>query len=309
MKKLVSLVLALMLILSMGTAMAAEGEKVTIQFWHSMSGTNADSIDHMVATYNASQDAVEVVATFQGDYYTSIANAVMAIATGTGPDVIQTGSDQVRMLSDEEGVCANLLDYLDEHAPDTPLFEIGGSAEEQLATVREVASLLTRLHADDSNDEYDLTDRMEKLRAHWLRKVVRGMERTPEDIRRGLRLYRCGERADVPCILGRLAMPADDGFLTERWHYGGQRLEVALRNFFGHEHGHMLFHVAVVSQEEVRVLCYPRDAGEGLSENEAFEYIQETAEQIEKYLGLSMKVLEVRRIPGLAAFAAENDAL
>lgn len=206
-------------------------------------------------------------------------------------------------------VLAPLLAYLDEHAPATPLFEIGRSAEEQLATVREVASLLTRLHADDSNDEYDLTDRMEKLRAHWLRKVVRGMERTPEDIRRGLRLYRCGERADVPCILGRLVMPADDGFLTERWHYGGQRLEVALRNFFGHEHGHMLFHVAVVSQEEVRVLCYPRDAGEGLSENEAFEYIQETAEQIEKYLGLSMKVLEVRRIPGLVAFAAENDAL
>ena len=103
MKKLVSLVLALMLVFSFGAAFA-EGEKITLQFWHSMSGTNADSIDHMVATYNASQDAVEVVATFQGDYYTSIANAVMAVATGTGPDVIQTGSDQVRMLSDDEGV-------------------------------------------------------------------------------------------------------------------------------------------------------------------------------------------------------------
>lgn len=114
MKKLVSLVLVLMLVLSMGTAFAADGEKITLQFWHSMSGTNADSIDHMVSTYNALQDKVEVVATFQGDYYTSIANAVLAVATGTGPDVIQTGSDQVRMLSDEEGVCANLLDYMDD---------------------------------------------------------------------------------------------------------------------------------------------------------------------------------------------------
>lgn len=111
MKKLVSLVLALMLVFSFSAAFA-EGEKITLQFWHSMSGTNADSIDHMVATYNASQDKVEVVATFQGDYYTSIANAVMAVATGTGPDVIQTGSDQVRMLSDEEGVCANMMDFL-----------------------------------------------------------------------------------------------------------------------------------------------------------------------------------------------------
>lgn len=111
MKKLVSLVLALMLVLSVGAAFA-EDEKVTLQFWHSMSGTNAESIDYMVNAYNASQDKVEVVATFQGDYYTSIANAIMAVATGTGPDIIQTGSDQVRMLSDEEGVCVNMLDFL-----------------------------------------------------------------------------------------------------------------------------------------------------------------------------------------------------
>lgn len=113
MKKLVSLILALMLVLSLGTAFA-ESEKITLQFWHSMSGVNADSIDYMVKTFNESQDHIEVVATFQGDYYTSIANAIMAVSTGTGPDVIQTGSDQVRMLSDEEGVVANMLDFLSE---------------------------------------------------------------------------------------------------------------------------------------------------------------------------------------------------
>ena len=110
MKKLVALVLALALVLSLSAA-TAEG-KITLQFWHSMSGGNADSIDYMVKTFNESQDKIEVVATFQGDYYTSIANAVMAVATGTGPDLIQTGSDQVRMLADEEGVCANMLDFL-----------------------------------------------------------------------------------------------------------------------------------------------------------------------------------------------------
>ncbi|MCI5661108.1 MAG: extracellular solute-binding protein, partial [Clostridia bacterium] len=111
MKKLVSLILALALVMCLGVAFA-DGEKVTIQFWHSMSGGNADSIDYMVKTFNESQDKIEVVATFQGDYYTSIANAIMAVSTGTGPDLIQTGSDQVRMLSDEEGVVANMLDFL-----------------------------------------------------------------------------------------------------------------------------------------------------------------------------------------------------
>lgn len=113
MKKIVSLIIALALVLCMSSVMA-EGDKVTVEFWHSMSGTNADSIDYMVSTFNASQDAIEVVATYQGDYYTSIANAVMAVATGTGPDVIQTGSDQVRMISDEEGVIANMLDFMSE---------------------------------------------------------------------------------------------------------------------------------------------------------------------------------------------------
>ena len=96
MKKLVSLILALALVMCLGVAFA-DGEKVTIQFWHSMSGGNADSIDYMVKTFNESQDKIEVVATFQGDYYTSIANAIMAVSTGTGPDLIQTGSDQVRI--------------------------------------------------------------------------------------------------------------------------------------------------------------------------------------------------------------------
>ena len=112
MKKLVALVLALALVLSLSAA-TAEG-KITLQFWHSMSGTNADSIDHMCQVFNESQDKIEVIPTFQGDYYTSIANAVMAVATGTGPDLIQTGSDQVRMLSDEEGTVANMLDYMSE---------------------------------------------------------------------------------------------------------------------------------------------------------------------------------------------------
>ena len=78
---------------------ATAEEKTVIQFWHSMSGTNGEALDKIVQTYNASQDKIEVVATFQGDYYTSIANAITAIASGNGPDLIQSGSDQVRLLS------------------------------------------------------------------------------------------------------------------------------------------------------------------------------------------------------------------
>jgi len=120
-------------------------------------------------------------------------------------------------------------------------------------------------------------------------------------------MLRCPEQGDVPCIVARLGLDEEDPFLTERWHYGSDRLEVALRNFFGGDQPHMLVHVAVVSQDEVRVLCYPR-TGERLSEESVRAFIEEVAQQVENYMGLRMKVLDVQQISGLCAFARECSA-
>lgn len=196
--------------------------------------------------------------------------------------------------------------YLDEKAPHKPLFEIASSAEEQRERILELYRLLTRLSADDSNDEYDDAYKLQLQRERWLKRVIGGLVASEQDMVRQMQLYRCRERVDVPCVLARLELPEDDAFLSSRWHYGSERLETALRNFFGFEHDHMLMHVAVVSQEEVRVLCYPSENGEGVSENAAFDYVQETLEQIDHYLGLHMNVLEMRRVPGLAAFASHH---
>lgn len=203
-----------------------------------------------------------------------------------------------------------LRTYLDENCPDMPIFQIAASAEEQFKIIRELYSLLTRLSADDSNDEYDDSYKLGLQRERWMRRLIAGMVPTMEELKRQLTLYRCVERPDVPCVLARLALPTDDSFMAERWHYGSDRLETALLNFFGRSHDNMRIHVAVVSLEEVRVLCYPNSLEDGISENAAYEYIHETIEQIERYLGLSLTVLEVRRFPGLSVFTAENtDAL
>ena len=207
---------------------------------------------------------------------------------------------------DENPAFDGFIAYLDEHFPNVPLFQIAADDESQLLVLRELSSLLSRLRADDTNDDYDEASRMQEYRERWLKKLIGGVVPTCEELKRQLKLYRCSESIDVPCVLARLEMPDDDSFLSERWHYGSERLEQALRNFFGFEHDHMLMHVAVISQEEVRVLCYPASLEMGVSENVAFEYVQETLEQIDHYLGLQMKVLEVRRVPGLLAFAAEN---
>lgn len=117
MKKLVSVLLVLAMVICSCSFAVAEGtEKTVIQFWHSSGGKNGEAIDKMVETFNASQDKIEVVATYQGDYYTSIANAITAVASGNGPDIIQSGSDQVRLLSDEEGIVANMFDFMSEES-------------------------------------------------------------------------------------------------------------------------------------------------------------------------------------------------
>lgn len=213
------------------------------------------------------------------------------------------------MAIDDAPAFEPLYAYLEENAPNLPIFSIEKNAEAQQRVMREVSSLLSRLHADDSNDLYDEDYRMLQQQERWIRKVLCGLVPTVEEMRKQMRLYRVRERLDVPCVLGRLELPpADDVFLSERWHYGSERLETALRNFFGHTHDHMVLHVAVVSPQEVRVLCYPRNEADGLSENAAYDYIQETVEQIANYLGLELKVTEVCRVSGLAAFAAQDKA-
>lgn len=198
-----------------------------------------------------------------------------------------------------------LLAYLDQHHPDLPMFQIASSEGAQLLIIQELSSLLSRLKADDSNDDHDAAFKMRIQRDRWLKKLIGGMV-SGEDLARQMQLYRFNPRLDLPCVLAQLEMSDEDGFMSERWHYGSDRLETALRNFFGHSYSHMLIHVAVISPEEVRVLCYPASPEYGVSENIAFDYVQETLEQIENYLGLHMSVMNVYRISGIRELCSGN---
>lgn len=54
------------------------------------------------------------------------------------------------------------------------------------------------------------------------------------------------------------------------------------------------------------MLCYPVTGDGTLLESAVRAYVEETAQQIDHYLGLHMQVAEVRLVPGLSTFAAEN---
>lgn len=68
---------------------APEEEKVSIEFWHAMSGSGQESLDAIVKGFNESQDAYEVVAEFQGTYEESLTKLRGVGGTKDAPAITQ----------------------------------------------------------------------------------------------------------------------------------------------------------------------------------------------------------------------------
>ncbi len=200
---------------------------------------------------------------------------------------------------------ADLNAHIEANCPTMLRFNVESDPEEQRKTIRILDRLLNQIRADHSNNQYNDKNALKYTRDRQMKALLSGMIPTEKELADRLCMLRCQEKADVPCVVARLGLDEEDPFLTERWHYGSDRLEVALRNFFGGDQPHMLVHVAVVSQDEVRVLCYPR-CGETLEADAIATFIHEVNQQVENYMGLCMKVLDVQTIPGLKVFARDT---
>lgn len=111
MKKLVSLVLALCMVLSMGMFTAASAEPTEIVFWTALSGNYDGVIQQICADFNASQDKWKVVAEYQGNYYDIAAKLQAALLDGSEPDIVQMECSRTPLFSDY-GSFAELTDLM-----------------------------------------------------------------------------------------------------------------------------------------------------------------------------------------------------
>jgi sn-glycerol 3-phosphate transport system substrate-binding protein len=66
---------------------AAEPTKVL--FWHAMNGALGDSLNKLIARFNRSQNAVEVVGVFKGGYPETLTAAIAAWRAGQAPHIVQ----------------------------------------------------------------------------------------------------------------------------------------------------------------------------------------------------------------------------
>ena len=111
MKKLVSLLLALLMVLSFGLLTAASAEPKEIVFWTALAGAYNDVIQNICADFNATQDEWKVVPEYQGNYYDIAAKLQASLLDGSEPDIVQMECSRTPLFSDY-GSFAELSDML-----------------------------------------------------------------------------------------------------------------------------------------------------------------------------------------------------
>ena len=83
-----ALLLALML-LGTGSTVGQAQTRVPIEFWHAMRGPLGETLEGMVAGFNASQSQFQVKATFKGSYPETMVAAIAAFRAGNAPHIVQ----------------------------------------------------------------------------------------------------------------------------------------------------------------------------------------------------------------------------
>ena len=216
------------------------------------------------------------------------------------------GNHHIDAIGIDEGF-ADLEQWMDQNQPHIPIFKLVDDKDQQLAGIREVEILLNQIHTDDSNDDYDEVSNFALARERWIKYLLSRLAPTKKEILKQQRLYRCSDDPQKPCVFAKISIPEGDMFITERWHYGSERLGTALKNFFGQEYEQMNIHIAVVSPEEIRIVFSPHPEKEETitSVDDARAYIEETIERIQHYLGMTMNLTEIRMLDGLVDFAAD----
>lgn len=209
-------------------------------------------------------------------------------------------------LPQEDG---QLMAYLAAEYPILPIFEACRKTTELVTSLKELRSLLNRTHADFSNDDFGEKDMLQLCRHDFLRELLNGQVKTRKDVEVHLRLLRSRMDPHKPCVVLDLAARAGDDFLSGRWHYGSERLEVALRNFFGVELEGMRIVPSVMPDETIRLLCCPMLGAQVETDSITAlvtQHAEGAMEHVREYLDLDLHITNIHVLPQLTSLAREH---
>lgn len=189
-----------------------------------------------------------------------------------------------------------LTRFLVNEFPNLPVFPAVNKPDEAIEVIRTLRVLLNRLNSDYSNDGYSKADIMQQCRHEYFRQLLGGEIRDASNASRTLRMLRSRMDQTQKCMVMHLSMPDGDHFLSDRWRYGHERLEVAIRNFLGAEMEGIRMLVSVLPDEEIYLLCCPMIEAEvnlDAMNGSLLEHTRDALIHISSFLGLSLVVDDV----------------
>lgn len=206
---------------------------------------------------------------------------------------------------DSDEIHRMLQDYADR-----PLLEAVDSPDALEKNVVELRKLLNRINQDTSNTAFTPGEQLMVCRHEFFRTLMDRRVPDKTAIRRMLQLLRSKMEPDRPCVVAELKMPEDSDFLKGRWHYGTERLEVALRNIFGVEVEGLRILSCVLPGDRILLLGCPMLFHDAPAEGEAMvslitHHVNDCIEHVDEFLGLDLSIASIRVLPALTALAMD----
>ncbi len=205
----------------------------------------------------------------------------------------------------------DLYAYLLKQRPSLPIFQVAQSERAQRAALGELRKLLDRLHADYADDGYDETAMLDILRDELAHDLLSDGIADARALKERLLLVRSRVDPEKPCMVFDIDLPQGEVYLTDRWRYGRERLESAMRNnFFGRVRDGVVYHVVVLTPRSIRLLaCQHADAAHASAEafgTFAREHALAAIERIKEFLDLDLDVRAVTLNDDLFALTSER---
>lgn len=93
-------------------AVTVEGP-ITIEFWHTLSGTSANALDEIIAEFNNTNEyGITVNGTYQGGYYDILSKVIASYGTDTAPAITVLGAGGIEDIADQ-GAVADFSAYVE----------------------------------------------------------------------------------------------------------------------------------------------------------------------------------------------------
>ncbi|NLD34899.1 MAG: hypothetical protein GX653_08325 [Clostridiales bacterium] len=188
-----------------------------------------------------------------------------------------------------------LHQYLVEVRPSLPIFQPHHQQDDLRDELTRIRRFLDRMHADDSDEEYDEAAVLEYLRDELMHQLLAREIASPAELYSRLRLMRANLAQDRPAFLFDFDLPQGEVYLEGRWHYGRERLENALRsNFFGRYADNIYYGVAVLTPRHIRLIgCQRYDSPEEDVQEvsrRVQQHVQQKVADIKEYLDLDLDI-------------------